>query len=702
MNRYEKTGDEVNVNYLMSFCGRTIFLVFLVILTPMITLADDEPFTSPANWGGTGLMEIPTARLMKEHSYRLGGGQVRPYRYYYGAISPLEGLEIDGRITQVVGVDTELGPAYGNYKDKSIDIKVRLLREGKYTPAFAIGIMDPHGTRIFASQYLVMSKQVYPFDFTLGFGNGRFGKRPVKLGDNSIKVEMFQDTKQWLKDSQFFWGVQFAPSDKYALMFEYSPIPFEKQKNDPAVRSGKYFQEPVPSKYNIGLRWMPVNWAELDLSYQRGNQIGMNFSMPFNIGKPLIPVYDHPYKESPEDSLLPMNARITEALFHSGFSNITLSLAGDELSVEAENERYFYCTRALGVMLKVVTDIVPEAVGRIRLIVLENGIPMVEATTSKEKATGMFSEKLPLLTFMNDVKVSTDLSSPIEGDNRHINRFTYRINPAFQTFLNDPSGFFKYRAGVSGSVSYHPWRGGSLVSGLEIYPVNNISSSNLPGKLPVRSDIALYRKSKLALGMLMFDQIYKTSNEYYGKLSAGLLEVEYAGLDAEIAKPLFDGRLLVGLSGSVVKKRDPDNPFKLKLNDIKDVYTTQFLNGRLNFPDKEIFVEVKAGKFLAGDKGARITVSKFINGVIVSVWYSITGTSMFKDPFNRGYHDKGIALSIPLRLFKGADSKSVFSYALSPWTRDVAQDISHFNNLFDFIGRNTKIFLDRDSKEWYK
>ena len=107
-------------------------------------------------------------------------------------------------------------------------------------------------------------------------------------------------------------------------------------------------------------------------------------------------------------------------------------------------------------------------------------------------------------------------------------------------------------------------------------------------------------------------------------------------------------------------------------------------------------VDVKAGKFLAGDKGARITVSKSFHGVVISAWYSFTDTSVFSDSYNRDYHDKGISISIPLRLFLGRDSRTVYDYAVSPWTRDVAQDVVHRTSLFDFIGRNTVLHLTKD------
>jgi hypothetical protein len=286
--------------------------------------------------------------------------------------------------------------------------------------------------------------------------------------------------------------------------------------------------------------------------------------------------------------------------------------------------------------------------------------------------------------------------APVRKEHKLI---TYGFKPTIKTFLNDPSGFFKYRIGVEAWSGFHPWKGVSFVAGLEGYPLNNISTVNEPLSIPVRSDIVLYERKNLALQRLMIDQIYKAPYAIYTRLAAGLLEVEYAGLDGEMATPLFDGRIMLGLSGSVVKKRDPDNAFQMKKDDVKNAYSTAFLNTRINLSEKDVFIDVKTGRFLAGDIGTRITVSKFINGVIICAWYGITNTSIFKDSFNRGYRDQGIGLIVPIRLFKGEDSRTSYRYGLSPWTRDVAQDIDHYNTLFDFIGRNTRLDFNVDAKE---
>jgi hypothetical protein len=666
---------------------------------PVPACAGDEPFITPSNWGGTGLMEIPTARVLKEDSYRLGYSQIDPYRNYYGAVSPLKGLEVDLRITEVMGVPA-FDPPNGNYRDKAFDVKYQFLSEGKYLPAVAIGIMDPHGTRIYPSQYIVVSKQIYPFDFTLGFGNGRFGENVLSEKDEGFKVEMFTDTDDWFSDSQFFGGIQFAPSEKFALMIEYSPIKYHKQTRDPAQE--KYFDKPVPSEYNVGMRYKPTEWSELGVSYQRGEQVGFHVSIDFDIGNPLIPIFDPPYRENPAFRMHPMSERIARALHSTGFSDISVAEHGTELTIEAQNEKYYYRTSAIGAALYTVNEMLPEHIERINIVLIENGIVQIKYSALRSDMEELYAERLTVNEFNYLSNVTTDISERMGIKGLYKKRFRYGIKPSLETFLNDPSGFFKYRLGASVWAGYNPWDGSTFLSALEAYPLNDISTTNEPLSIPVRSDIVMYKEKDFALGRLLFDQIYKTGDEMYGKFSAGLLEVQYGGLDAEIARPFFDGRVLFGISGSAVKKRDPDNPFKFIDNGVKDIYTTAFFNARLNSPEYDISLDIKAGRFLAGDNGVRFTASKFINGVVLKAWYTVTDTSDFTDEHNDGYNDKGISISIPLRMFLGTDSRSVFHYSLTPWTRDTGQDIDHFGTLFDFIGRSTKIYIDRDSEMLFR
>ncbi|MCK5506167.1 MAG: YjbH domain-containing protein, partial [Thermodesulfovibrionia bacterium] len=70
--------------YIIFYILLTPYCIFFFVFSPIY--ASDEPFTYPSNWGGTGLLEIPTARVIRENSFRLGISQIKPYRYYYGVL----------------------------------------------------------------------------------------------------------------------------------------------------------------------------------------------------------------------------------------------------------------------------------------------------------------------------------------------------------------------------------------------------------------------------------------------------------------------------------------------------------------------------------------------------------------------------------------------------------------------------------------
>ncbi len=624
-------------------------------------------------------METPTARVLEEGKYRIGISQIDPYRYYYTTVSPFKGLEVGGRVTEILDTEASSDPVwqdYGNYKDKAFDIKYQFLPEGKYTPALAFGIMDPHGTRIYTGQYIVASKQIYPFDFTIGFGNGRFGRRPIGK-EEEFGLEIFEDPAEWLSDGQFFGGIQFSPHPKLAFMVEYNPIRYDKQINDPAQPIHfKNYDDSFLNKLNYGIRIMPFDWTEIDLSYQRGEQIGVNVSVAFTLGKSLLPIFDAPYIEKKQFADSPLVERISRGLYESGFYDIGVSTAGSAIWITAANDRYFYTPRAIGVMLGVINKMLPDDIDEIYLVVTERGLPIVEFSTHREDVRNYHERVFNTPEYLYLTKTDTDVYKIPEAKLNYKRHIFYGVKPEIQALVNDPSGFLKFRVGASGWLGFAPWRGATLLAGVAAYPINDVSSSNAPLSIPVRSDFVEYMDNDFLLSNLMFEQILKFRHEIYGKVGLGLLEVQYAGLDGELAMPLFGGRILAGVSGSVVKKRDSEKLFELNNKDWNDHYTTAFFNTRLNIPELEAYVDIKAGRFLAGDNGARVTVSK-----------------VFRD-----YHDKGISISIPLRLFLGRDSRVVHDYAISPWTRDVAQDIYHRTSLFDFIGRNAKIYLEKDKE----
>ena len=63
------------------------------------------------------------------------------------------------------------------YKDKSFNLKIKLIEESENFPELSIGFRDFIGTGTFSSEYIVSSKKVGDFDFTVGFGWGSLSSK---------------------------------------------------------------------------------------------------------------------------------------------------------------------------------------------------------------------------------------------------------------------------------------------------------------------------------------------------------------------------------------------------------------------------------------------------------------------------------------------------------------------------------------------
>ncbi|MFN3535512.1 MAG: YjbH domain-containing protein, partial [Desulfatiglandales bacterium] len=457
------------------------------------------------------------------------------------------------------------------------------------------------------------------------------------------------------------------------------------------------------SKLNFGIRWRPIpDWVEIDASYQRGNTIGINIFMPFQIGRPMIPIYDHPYKEPPEFRIASLDLRIYRALMASGFGNIGVNWEGNDLIVDLENYKYFYPARAVEVAVSTLAPLLPDSVQNVTLIFKERDVPVYVLKTHREDMLLFKREKITWAQYLYTSPIGSTYQEVPSGSKFPSQGITLGYRPIFQLFLNDPSGFWKGKLGITGYASKKLWAGCQTTLGLSFYPLANISTVNEPLSIPVRTDIVDYIGRKFLFDSWVIDQVYRLPNtDLFLRGTFGVLELQYSGIDLEAAYPIFNGKIFLGTNMALVKKRDPKIPWEFRDDPPnKDNYRTTFLNLRVHLPFVQSYLDLKYGRFLAGDVGTKITATKVIRGVQISAWYSFTDTDVFSDNINRGYKDKGVSVTIPFRLFKGTDTRARYTQGISPWTRDVAQDINHFTPLFEFLEENTFFGIDNGMVKW--
>lgn len=664
-------------------------IVFLTACAP--AFADEGYFSSTSDNGLTGIFETPTARIMDENTFRVFYSQAKPYRNYGAAVSLYGRLELSGRFTEIMGdnmseKDDEYWAGYGNYKDKFVAAKFRLRKESKYLPEISLGVSDPHGTKLYGAQYFVMSKQLYPFDFSFGMGLGRLGEKQFTEYSKTDIAKNMINPKEYIENGKPFFNINFRPNKKFALLYEYNPVDYEKNTNDPAVKKGLVSSD---SPHSFGVRYFVGKNMYLTGSYQRGNTYAFGVTMPFDIGKPMVPIYNpKPFftdekKQSGDDYF-----KIREALYGAGFDHYSVVIEGNTAYIDFQNNRFFFEYDALKMLVDSVSSINPSVENYV-FTVSSSGTQIYHFRMDKELMNLYAAKKITFDEMYDYMYVRTDYLDlqVLKGVKKYNARpHSYGIYPNLNFYINDPSGFFKGAMGVRAWTGYELTDNLMAVGGLAYYPVNSISTVNETGQDAVRSDIADYTDNRMILDMALLDYKDRIRNtDIFMNVEAGILEIQYTGVNAETAVPFFNNNLLLGLSGSYVRKRDSEDIIRLNEN---DPYYTAFVKGRVHFKKIKTYVDVDAGRFLAGDVGARVKITKKINDVELSIWATKTKTSGFDSEYNKGYTDKGIMFTIPLRVFSGKDSRAVYSQKFVPWTRDVGVQVSEFTNLFNFIDRN--------------
>ena len=140
--------------------------------------AQDAPPPTANEWGGIGLLQTPTARMASDGDLSFTASHNSPYSRYNLTLQPFPWLESTFRYINVSNI--RYGPSIAgnqNYKDKSIDFKLRLWQESRWLPEVAFGVRDLGGTGFFSSEYLVANKNLGPIDASIGLATGYIGNR---------------------------------------------------------------------------------------------------------------------------------------------------------------------------------------------------------------------------------------------------------------------------------------------------------------------------------------------------------------------------------------------------------------------------------------------------------------------------------------------------------------------------------------------
>jgi hypothetical protein len=383
-----------------------IFAAFFAVLASspaQSSIEDYFPFSdlsSPSNYGDTGLLEIPNARFMKEASLRFNFSSSYPNEFTTITASPFKLLEASYRYTEIK--NKLYGPSSysGNQslKDKGFDLKMRLIGEGYYRPAVALGLRDIAGTGIFSSEYLVATKSLGNFDVTAGLGWGKLGsddsiRNPLLSLSESFQIRTgsikeggeFKYTDWFSGTTALFGGVEYHLR-KYGLKLiaEYDSSRPDMSTISPVE---------VKSNFNLGLNYHLSNNLQLGLSFERGTNFRMSFSLKGNflkdtISKPppknIIALSKEQKKKSfknPDIFYRSLNKSLRdEKIF---IQSATLKDA--EVSVAIASSRFRNIPRMAGRSAAIISALASEDVERMNIHVMNGDLEIATLNINRNK-----------------------------------------------------------------------------------------------------------------------------------------------------------------------------------------------------------------------------------------------------------------------------------------------------------------------------
>ncbi|MBH1461106.1 YjbH domain-containing protein [Stenotrophomonas sp. GD03993] len=695
------------------FTRTSIALISISISTALH--AQTPPAPTASDWGGIGLLQTPTARMADEGELSFTASYTTPNSRYNVVLQPLPWLE--GAFRYVSVSNRRYGPEWlsGNQsnKDKSIDLKLRLLRESRWVPEVAAGFRDIGGTGLFSSEYVVASKRIGDFDASLGLATGYIGNRGDFRNPLAAIDDRFEERRSGVQAGKLnsksvfqgpvgvFGGIAYqTPWDPLQIKVEYDGNDYkhEPQQNNFRQRS------PI----NIGASYALNKNVQLHLGWERGDTAMFGITVHANLANATaMPKLLDPLPidggtgarataGTPPDVGIDWN-RITEQLSdNAGLRVGEISRRGSELIISGEQRKFFYPAQGLGRASRIVAQSLPSDINWITIQNTRLGLPIVE--TSMELSA--FHDYLDHRIELNQLAGHIEQAPPAQQRRTNvyttpIHRFDGGFNIGYQQSLGGPDGFILFQiAGTYSSTFYftrNTWLSGT--ASYNAYNNYNKFRYDAPSNLPrVRTNVRQYlTTADLTLPNLQITSTRQLGSDLYGMAYAGLFESMYGGLGAEVIYRPLGERWAIGAEMNWVKQRDFDQRLSFRDYSVATGHATFYYQlGN----ERKIIFSTSAGRYLAKDWGATVSLSRaFSNGVSMGAY--ATKTNVSSQDFGEGSFDKGIYVSVPFDFMLPRSTRARANFLWNPLYRDGGARLSRSYSLYQATSeRDPGFFFD--------
>ncbi len=657
------------------------------------------PEPTASNWGNVGLLQTPTARMQKSGYFGLTFHRTWPYQHVDVFFQPVEWFEAGFRY-----VDTT-NRLYGQewfsgslpYKDKSSDVKVRALQESDYAPEIAIGMRDVGGTGLYSSEYVVASKRTGRVDWSLGMGWGYLGGRgnfhnPIsrifgqkfdtRMQDGGAQGGQLSTGSWFHGPAALFGGFEYQTPWNFNLKVEYDGNNYQREPQNNNL--------PVASPFNWAVVYRTTRGLDVSMGIERGNTWSMGLTFYVDMAGLNMPKVTDPPRPAPNIVRKKTDPNWQETAndlaAHTLWDVPQIYRSKDTLMVEARNSYNVYNQERLDKAVAVLNRDAPEGVENFEIHHHKAGDVLAVEKVNRTEWVKQQTQPARTNEPVQPVQPKYDVKPELEKQALLPDKpYDFWVEPGLDLVqtLGGPDGYL-YQ--LSGAL----WMGLELPNNYKAnstlrYRLSDNYEKFTPGwsHMPqVRTHIAEYLNTRKAtIDSLTVSKTERLDRNWYATAYAGYFEMMFGGVGGEVMYRQPSSKWAIGLDANHVRQRSFEQDFSFR--DYK--INTGHLTGYWMTPFDGVHTSLSVGQYLAGDRGATLSISKvFRNGSSLSAY--ATKTNVPAAVFGEGSFDKGIAWTIPFDAFLTSSSRYSAGWSWKPLLRDGGARVTRPVNLFAETG----------------
>lgn len=627
------------------------------------------------------------------------GKRATDSQIYWGAVGLLPYVEVAGGLANYPG-DVRApfsGADHVIFRHLMADLKVQVPKFFKYQPSIGFGITDLGGqTHFFRSKYGVVSQSFGPATLTLGYGSGDrldgvFGGAQLALWKSGFSLLAEHDSKtqyagvryqspelRWLANASLVGtamrsigrtngvsprtsvalGLQIPLGKRFTLQGCTEGLCDERPADHDLVRRGAD-DVPLPRTLSLpALSAVPASTASMAGSNDASNyQTSLRSYALFDVGHT-----EHSYLQPVVDSIdtsVVLN-RIAERLFAAGLERVRVGMSDRDLIVEYENHRYNQNEAdALGIVLGVASELAPRSVERIHAVIKKANEPLGDVTVDRDAYAGFIhggslTAASASLTMSKGVSYSADAIA-WHGDARRHGLTRIQIEPVVSYLYGTDYGNLDFSLGANIEGFVPLWRGAELYASYiaPLYNTKNMDDGRVYSQYRLRGGL-----SSVALA-----QSFWVIPQVFNVLALGKFDYSYIGVQNETTI-FVPGRPDVIRLRLAYLHHEPGHD--ILPSEKNAVLTYRWVQSAWN-----LWIETGIARYVAGDKGPLITLTRWFDDVSVSVHGEHSGQGSFV----------GASISFPLTPRQGMQPGITQVYGSEQFALDFRTRVGSTNYL---------------------